>query len=404
MQKPISSSYKFSSARLERITNMLNSFVENGSLAGVVARICQSGDIVYQNAVGWADIESDRRIEDETILQIKSMTKPITAVAMMLLYEEGHFDLNTPVREFLPAFGDLKVHTREDSDGNLCLKDLEREVTIRHLFTHTSGLSYGWDENDPVDREYQRVRQRYRSGELPKTMATFTEDICSLPLAFQPGTQWRYGFSTDVLGILVEVISGRGFDVFLEDRIFQPLGMIDTAFFVPDDKKDRIATTYTCSGTDQTLQPLEGGCPPNHPPSYLSGGGGLVSTVNDYANFCQMFLNGGESEGNQLLSPTTVSMFSMNHTPDDSMTFLSKSMPSSYDGIGFGLGCWVLLDSSRTGSYGSVGEFGWAGAYNTSFWIDPKESFYAILMSQQSPNYWPEFHQRFKRLTYQAMV
>jgi CubicO group peptidase (beta-lactamase class C family) len=403
MQNSSHGSYVFSSARLERITDMLTSHVEQSALAGAVARICHNDDVVYDKAVGWADIESSRQMNDETIFMIMSMSKPITAVAMMVLYEEGHFDLNTPVRDFIPAFGKLKVCAGENDDSSLDLQELEQDVTIRHLFTHTSGLSYGGDENDPVDREYQRVAKRYGEGKLPKTMATMTEDICSLPLAFQPGTQWRYGFSTDVLGALVEIISGLSFDVFLEEKVFMPLGMVDTAFFVPNEKVNRIATTYTRSEPDETLQPLKGRRPPNHRPDYLSGGGGLVSTINDYANFCQMFLNRGKYDGYQLLSPTTVSLFSMNHTPDEAMQFLSKNIPL-FDGFGCGLSCWVLLDTSKTGSYGSEGEFGWSGAYNTYFWVDPKESFYAILMSQQSPNYWPKFYQRFKRLTYQSMV
>lgn len=394
---------RFSVLRLERLSETLGAYVDRGDLAGVVSRIYHKGNIVLAKECGWADKESGRQMQDDTIFMIASMTKPITAAAMMILYEEGHFDLNTPVREFIPAFKDLRVCTGANADGTLSLVALERDITIRHLFTHTSGIGGGFGESDTVALEYRKLQQRYKAGKVPMTMATVREDICSLPLASQPGTKVRYGESSEVLGMLVEIISGQRFDVFLEQRVFRPLAMTDTAFYVSTEKSARVAKVYGRSDPGQALHQLVDTRPPQEPPSFSSPSGGLVSTVGDYARFCLMLLNGGQLDGVRLLSPTTVAMFSMNHTPEEALRYLSTKGGLPGYGFGFGLSCRVLMDLSDSGSYGSEGEFGWFGVLTTSFWVDPRESLCGILLAQHSPMYIPIF-KRFHQLTYQAMV
>jgi CubicO group peptidase (beta-lactamase class C family) len=394
---------RFSVPRLERLADTLGGYVDRGDLAGVAARVYHNGSIVLAKVCGWADKESGRQMEDDTIFMIASMTKPITAAAMMMLYEEGHFDLNTPVREFIPAFKDLRVCTGANADGTLSLAALDRDITIRHLFTHTSGIGAGFGESDAVALEYRKLQQRYKAGKVQMTMATVSEDICSLPLASQPGTKVRYGDSSQVIGMLVEIISGQRFDAFLEQRVFRPLAMTDTAFYVPTEKSARVARVYGRSDPGQALQPRVDTRPPQEPPGFPSPAGGLVSTADDYARFCLMLLNGGQLDGVRLLSPTTVAMFSMNHTPEEALRYLSTKGGLPGYGYGFGLSCRVLMNLSDSGSYGSEGEFGWFGSLTTSFWVDPRESLCGILLSQHSPMHAPIF-QQFHQLTYQAMV
>lgn len=403
MTSSIAMTGSFSKPRLKKLGQMLSGYVDRGDLAGVVARVYHRGRNAFGKVCGWADKESGRQIQDDTIFMIASMTKPITAAAMMMLYEEGRFDLNTPVREFIPAFKDLQVCTGANADGTLSLVGLDRDITIRHLFTHTSGIGSGFGENDAVALEYRKVQQRYEAGKVSKTMVTVREDICSLPLAFQPGTGFRYGESSKVLGMLVEIMSGLRFEAFLEKRIFRPLGMTDTAFYVPAEKSARVARVYGRTGPGQPLQELADIRPPQEQPSYPDPGGGLVSTIEDYARFCLMLQNGGQLDGVRLFSPTTVAMFSMNHAPEEALRCLAAKGGIPGYGYGFSLSCRVLMKVSDCGSYASEGEFGWFGVLTTSFWVDPKESLCGILLSQHSPMCLPIF-QQFHQLTYQAMV
>lgn len=396
--------FGFSASRLQRLSKLLIGYIDRGDLPGLSATIARRGHTVYYEKFGWMDIEAQKPIQDDTIFILASMTKPITSVAIMMLYEEGYFHLNTPVWKFIPGFKDVKVCSGVTDDGSLLLVDLEREITFRHLFTHTAGLSYGGSEKDPVDREYRKVQQRYEVQKLPMSLQTFAQELSHMPVAFQPGTHWRYSFSIDILGALVEIISGMSYETFLEERIFKPLGMPDTAYYVPAQKMERVATVYGHDVPDQGLQPIKEIKPPDEPPSFPSPGGGLVSTLSDYSRFCQMLVNGGELDGVRLLSPKTVAMYSINHTPVEALPYGFVEHDLYHAGYGYSLGTRVLMDVSKTGLYGSIGEFGWDGAFATYFWIDPKEALYGLMMLQHSPNAYYPIHQQFKQLTYQAML
>jgi CubicO group peptidase (beta-lactamase class C family) len=394
----------FSTSRLKRLSDLFHGYISRDDLPGLSATVACRGHTVYYEKFGWMDKESQKPIQDDTIFTIASMTKPITAVAIMMLYEEGHFHLNTPAWKFLPGFKEAKVCTGVEQDGSLILAKLERDIAFRHLFTHTAGLSYGWIENDPVDLEYRKVQHRYEEQKLPMNLHNFAEEISRLPLAFQPGTHWRYSYGIDVLGALVEIISGMPYEKYLQDRIFTPLGMSDTGFYVPPEKMDRVATVYGHHEPEKGLQPIKDIKPATEPPSFPSPGGGLVSTISDYARFCQMLVNGGELAGKRLLSPKTVTLFSINHTPEVALPYGFVENDLYHAGYGYSLGTRVLMDVSKTGLYGSVGEFGWDGAFATYFWIDPKEYLYGLMMLQHHPNAYYPIHQQFKQLTYQAMI
>ncbi len=394
----------FSAERLQRLSAMLQGYIGRGDLAGLSATVARQGKTIYYEKFGWMDKEAQKPIQDDTIFIIASMTKPITALATMMLYEEGHFHLNTPIAKFIPAFKETKVCAGVAEDGQLILADLARPVTFRHLFTHTAGLSYGWNEKDAVDREYRKVQQRYEQEQRPMTLADFAAGIAQLPLAFQPGSKWRYSMSIDLLGGLVQIISGLPFEQFLAERIFKPLGMNDTAFYVPAEKMGRAAAVYGHPDPTKGLERLNHIRPASEPPPFPSPGGGLVSTLSDYARFCQMLVNGGELDGVRLLSPKTVELFSLNHTPAEALPYGFAENDLYHAGYGYSLGTRVLMDVSQTGLAGSVGEFGWDGAFATYFWVDPKEALYGLMMLQHAPNAYFPIHQQFKQLVYQSIL
>ncbi len=406
--KTTSASVGFSPERLSRITSLLQGYVDRGDLPGMIATVARQGQTVYYEKLGWMDCEARKPMCDDAIFRVASMTKPITSVAIMMLYEEGQFHLNTPVAKFIPAFKDVKVLVRETERG-LELASLQQDITFRHLFTHTSGLSYGDNPQDPMDRLYQAANRRMEEANIPMTNKQLVDELTRLPLAFQPGTQWRYSLSIDVLGYLIEVMSGLPLEVFLEERLFKPLGMVDTRFYIPPEQAGRLATLYGHPESGLGLQRMDQAAPPFkppfEPPTWVSGGGGLTSTIHDYARFAQMLANGGELDGVRLLSPKTVALYSLNHAPEQALPYFHKDLYHS--GYGYSLGTRVLMDVSKSGTVGTVGEFGWDGAFSTYFWVDPKESLYGLLMLQYSPKDYRlihEFHQQFKQLTYQALV
>jgi CubicO group peptidase (beta-lactamase class C family) len=322
------------------------------------------------------------------------MTKPITSVAVMMLYEEGHFQLDDPVSKFIPEFKNVKVFVRKTEAG-FELAGPKREITIRDLLTHTSGLAYGMDKDTPVEEMYKEA-DLFRFDE---TLEKMIQRLVKLPLANQPGSRWRYSIATDVLGYLVEVVSGKRFDVFLEERIFGPLGMEDTGFYVPDEKIGRFAAMYRPEekGGLKRDDKVEWGTF-SKSTRLLSGGGGLVSTASDYMRFAQMLLNKGELDGTRLLGRKTVELMTANHLPDELIR--QGNMTKGY---GFGLGFAVLMDVAQSESLGSEGEYMWGGAASTGFWIDPEEGLIGILMTQFMP-YNDRFAREFKVLTYQAIA
>ncbi len=385
----------FSSVRLQRVNDALQRLVDTNKIAGAVSLIARKGKAAHFAASGLADREAHRAMERDAIFRIASMTKLITVAATLMLFEEGHFLLDDPIADFLPEFAETKVFVRETASG-IDVADVERPITIRHLLTHTSGLIYGFWPDDPVSRLY--ARERVGRPDVPT--AEVVRQLAALPLAHQPGARFTYGFSHDVLGRLVEVISGQSFDTFLQERVFDPLEMVDTGFAVPQNASGRLAAVYASNGRgglerDQTASDR------STRPAFLSGGGGLVSTAGDYARFCQMLLNGGALGNARLLSRKTVELLSANQWPNGQSPF-PPGFPE-LGGNGFGLGVRTLTDVAQSGIPSSVGEYGWSGAYSTYYWIDPREQMLGVLMIQLSP-----FNLRtgwiFKTLAYQALV
>ncbi len=396
-----------SPARLGRISTLMQRYIDDGKLAGIIATVARRGQTAYLEKFGMMDIEANKPMQFDAIFRIASMTKPITSAAIMTLYEEGHFHLNTPIAEFIPGFKEPRVCVGADRDEGYYWTDCNRPITFRHLFTHTAGLSYGWNAEDPVDREYQKAQKESGIDPDKATVKDLVESLTTLPLAFQPGTKWRYSYAIDVLGHIVEIISGKPLDVFLKERLFEPLGMVDTDFYVPENKIDRLCALYGHPDNAPTLQRIESPFHGNvlQKPAFLSGGGGLFSTIRDYARFAQMLVNGGELDGARILSPTTVALYSINHMPKAALPYGFAEGEDLYHwGYGYSLGTRVLMDVSKTGLPGSVGEFGWDGAFSTYFWVDPKEALYGLLMVQHQPNAYYPIAPQFKQLTYQALV
>ncbi len=374
-----------SAARLERITPAMQRWVDDGRIPGALTMIAREGRLVHFEKFGMQDVASSKPIEFNTIFRIYSMTKPITSVAVMMLYEEGHFQLNSPVSEFIPAFKDMKVYANHGD----AIVDAEREMTIKHLLTHTSGLIYGGDWVHPINDRYREAN--FFSGDL-EHMVT---ELGNIPLLHHPGDSWNYGMSTDVLGYLVEVVSGMPFAEFLKKRIFEPLGMVDTDFSVPEEKADRYATLYE-PAEDGGIQVIENVPVSSGPLSFFhAGGAGLQSTAADYLRFCQMMLNEGELDGARLLGRKTVELTTMNHIPED-------WQPLWKTGSGFGLGFAVVTDVANTHTLGSEGTYSWGGLASTTFWIDPVEELVAILMTQLIGD--NPFHAQFRVLTYQSIT
>jgi CubicO group peptidase (beta-lactamase class C family) len=315
----------------------------------------------------------------------------------MMLYEEGYFQLHTPVSEFIPAFKESKVFAGATESG-LELADLSREITIHDLLTHTSGLTYGFEADHPVEVLYQDVWKKLDAG---ATLEAMVQMVATLPLLHQPGSAWHYSFSTDVLGRVVEVISGVSFDAFLAQRIFDPLGMVDTGFYVPPEKIDRFATSYGPQERGDGLKVLDDPATGEYasPPAFLSGGGGLVSTAHDYLRFAQMLLNQGELDGARLLGPRTIELMTVNHLPTDLIPYAN---PDPIDGYGFGLGWKVMLDPAHAKVLGSAGMYGWGGAASTEFWVDPSAELIGLIMLQFMP--YSPLVEDFQVLVYQAMT
>ena len=374
-----------SAARLDRITLVMQSWVDKGKIPGALTMIAREGRLVHFEKFGMQDVATAKPIAFDSIFRIYSMTKPITSVAVMMLYEEGHFQLNSPVSEFIPAFKDMKVYANHGD----AIVDAEREMTVKHLLTHTSGLIYGGDWVHPINDRYREAKF------FTDDLRHMVNELGEIPLLHHPGDSWNYGMSTDVLGYLVEVVSGMPFAEFLKKRIFEPLGMVDTDFSVPEDKADRYATLYepTENGDIQVMNnvPVSSG-----PLSFFhAGGAGLQSTAADYLRFCQMMLNEGELDGVRLLGRKTVELMTMNHIHED-------WQPLWRTGSGFGLGFAVVTDVADAHSLGSLGTYSWGGLASTTFWIDPVEDLVAILMTQLIGD--SSFHAQFRVLTYQAIV
>jgi CubicO group peptidase (beta-lactamase class C family) len=383
--------------RLNRIDEIFQNHVDNNELSGAVTMIMRRGKCVHNKAYGWMDVEEDKRMSGNAIFRIQSMTKIITAAAVMILYEEGRFALNDPVSKFIAEFEDMEVailDSRETGEKSLRTEPAASDITIRDLLRHTSGITYG-SGYPPVDSLYNEKGLGNRLGSL----ADFVKSLSELPLCFNPGTNWEYGYSYDVLGYLVEVISGRSLARFMKERIFEPLDMQDTDFHVPDEKIERFVNLYEFSGGSLTLVEYAHKSDYRHPPAACQGGGGLVSTATDFGRFLEMLLNKGVLDGRRILSRKTVELMFSDHLVNIPKNWL-------WPGTSHGLCSAILLNPGQYGEVGSPGQFWWAGALNTHFFVDPKEELIGIIMMQMLPFEPLEHHTLmmiFRRLCLQAI-
>ena len=394
------------SERLERIdAHLKTNYLDLKKVAGTLTLVSRRGELAYLRPLGMMDLERGKPMAEDTLFRIYSMTKPITSVAIMMLYEHGLFQLDDPVHKWIPEWRNLGVYQAGNHPAFLTAPP-ERPMTIHDLLTHMSGLTYGFMERTNVDRAYRRLD--VGGSAAGGTLREMIEKLAGLPLEFSPGTRWNYSVSTDVLGYLVERMSGQRFDEYLKEKIFDPLGMADTGFTVPPKKVDRLAACYE-RAPDKTLRlqddPLASAYA--KPRTFFSGGGGLASTAHDYLRFCQMLLSGGELDGARLLGRKTIELMTMNHLPggvDLTEMAFGPFAETTYGGVGFGLGFSVELDAARSHLIGTPGEYAWGGAASTAFWIDPVEELIVIFMTQFMPSGTFNFRGQLKTLIYPALV
>jgi len=392
--------------RLGRIDHHLAQYVDDGRLAGWQLAISRDGKLAHLSTSGHRDHESSAPIEPDTIWRIYSMTKPITSVAALLLFEEGRFELKDPVSRYLPEFADQRVW-RMGTAAKPTLDPVVEPMQMWHLLTHTSGLTYGFMYSHPVDEMYRKAG--FEWGVPPDAdLAAICSTLASLPLLFQPGAEWNYSMSIDVLGRVIEVLSGQTLDAFMRERIFEPLGMVDTGFSVPPDQAHRLATLYGAHPTTSLAMRLDAaGEGALRPPAAFLGGGGLVSTMGDYVRFAEMLRQGGQLEGVRLLSPRTVEYAATNHLPGDAdLSEFGRPLFSetTFDGVGFGLLGSVTIDPIKAKVPGSIGDFGWGGAASTAFWVDPVEDMTVVFMTQLLPSSTHPIRSQLKQLVHQALV
>ena len=392
-------------ARLERIDRHFSRYVADGRLPGWLLLISRGGKVVHLSTCGHRDVEAGLAVEADTLFRIYSMTKPITAVAAMMLYEEGAFDLRDPVSRFIPAFGNVRVF-RDGTALRPVTVPAAEPVRIWHLLTHTAGLTYGFHHRHVVDEMYRAAGFEWSSPE-GLDLAACCERWASLPLLFEPGSEWNYSVASDVLGRVVEIASGLSLDAFFADRIFAPLGMTDTSFFVAPADAARLAALYLPDKTGRAVRNDAFGAAARRKPLVHSGGGGLVSSARDYHRFARMILSGGQLDGVRLLSDRTVRYMSRNHLPGgaDLGTFGRPFGEAPLAGVGYGLGFAVLDDPVRSKVMSSAGELSWGGAASTAFFIDPAEDLIVVFLTQLLPSTThPFLRSQLRQLVYQALV
>ena len=392
-----------SAPRLARVTQWMRRWVDSGRLPGLLVAVVRNDRLAWLGTCGYRDVETKRAVEPNTIYRIYSMTKPITTVAALMLYEEGCFQLDDPVAKFIPAFGDTRVFAGGDADS-FTTEPLARPVTVHDLMIHTSGLTYGFQHEHAVDALYRKRQVEFNANVGP--LAGVVEAAAAQPLVFQPGTRWNYSVSTDVLGRLVEIWSGVPLDTFFDERIFRPLGMRDTGFHVPEGQDDRLASSYI-QADDGGLALVDPAAESRflEPAVTLSGGGGLVSTAADYLRFVRMLRGHGALEDARVLGRKSVELMTMNHLPGDLADMgRPRFAEMPFAGIGFGLGVSVLLDPAKARILGSPGEYAWGGMASTAFWVDPAEDMIVLLLTQLMPSSAYPIRRELRVLTYQALL
>jgi CubicO group peptidase (beta-lactamase class C family) len=393
-----------SEARLERLTEHFEgNYVATGKIAGCQITVVRGGHVAYQRSLGLMDREQGRAMEDDAIFRIFSMTKPIASVALMQLYERGMFQLTDPVHRYIPAWRGLRVGEVQP-DGSVTTVKPQRPMNVRDVLTHTTGLPGGLFPGNPIDDQFGEARRAQRKGQ---TLEGITALLAEHPLKFHPGTHWNYGLSTDIVGRLVEILSGDRFDDYLRREIFDPLGMVDTGFFVPEETADRLTALYQFQPAKApALAESPGESPYLRPRSYLSGAGGLVSTTSDYVAFCAMLLNGGHLGGRRVLGRKTLELMTSNHLAGGA-TLADLAIggfgEAGFEGVGFGLGFAVGQGPVATAMAGSAGDFYWGGAASTAFWVDPTEDLFAVFMTQLLPSVAYPFRAQLRALVYQSI-
>jgi CubicO group peptidase (beta-lactamase class C family) len=385
-----------SSSRLERLGTALDAYVERGEISGAVMLVARRGKIAYFESFGNRDREARAPMRDDAIFRIASQTIAIVSVAAMTFVEEGKLLITDPVGKYLPEFRETTVAVARDG-GGYDVVPAKRPITVRDLLTHTSG--YGYGNGIGEDRWAAAGQQGYYFADRNETIRDAVRRIASLPAHAQPGERWIYGYNTDILGALLEVVGGQPLDRILKERIFDPLGMRDTEFYLTPSKRDRLAAVYSIVNGKIDRAPTPGnavgqGAYVEGPRKSFSGGAGLLSTATDYARFLQMLLNGGELDGRRILGRKTVELMTVSHLGDVAYT----------PGQGFGLGFYVVADLGARGSPGSVGEFGWGGAYHTTYWVDPREQLVVVYMTQLVPAGDVDDQAKVRALVYQAIV
>ncbi|AOZ07415.1 serine hydrolase domain-containing protein [Cupriavidus malaysiensis] len=399
--------------RLGRIERFIDdAYVASGKLPGALVQVWRRGELALNSVLGLADRERQVPLAEDSIFRIYSMSKPVTSVAIMMLVEECKIALDDPVSKYIPAWANLGVYAGGFMES-FQTRPVARPMLVVDLLRHTSGLTYGFQQNSNVDAAYRKLKL----GELATagTLDEMIEKLATLPLEFSPGEAWNYSVSTDVLGYLVGKVSGMPFETFLKERIFDPLGMIDTAFHVPEEKAARFCACYAVgalgskvlSDKGPVLQDDPRTSPYLKPPGFVSGGGGLVSTAADYMRFARMLLQGGELDGVRLLGPKTLALMTANHLPGGAdLPSMSRSMFSeaTYDGVGFGLGFATTVTPATTLIPGSEGDFFWGGAASTFFWVDPKEDLIGLFLTQLLPSSAYPVRRQLRTLVYSAIT
>ncbi|MFZ8967730.1 MAG: serine hydrolase domain-containing protein [Ilumatobacteraceae bacterium] len=393
-------------ARLERIDTHFTRYIDDGRLPGWQVLVARHGDVVYNRCRGWRDREAGAEFTPDTIVRLYSMTKPLTSVLAMMLHEEGRIGLKDPVSKYISEFADTAVY-RSGSHLRPVTEPQVEPIRIWHLLTHMSGLTYGFHNTHPVDAMYRAAGFEWGSpsgADLAECCARWAQ----LPLVFQPGSEWNYGVSTDVLGRVVEVVEGRPLDEVMRDRITTPLGMVDTAFSVTDDERQgRLAQLYIPNPADLTAVAAPDVLARSTAPTMLSGGGGLFGTAQDYLQFCRMVAGGGSRGDVRLLGRHTVDYMGSNHLPggaDLEQVGRPLFAETSFDGVGFGLGYSIVVDPVANRVPSSVGEMAWGGAASTAFWIDPVEDLIVVFLTQLLPSSTHPIRPELKQLVYQALV
>ncbi|MFD7699926.1 serine hydrolase domain-containing protein [Streptomyces caelestis] len=389
---------------LERLDRHFARLVDEGRLPGFLVAVARDGRVAHLTAYGARDVAAGLPVESDTLWRIYSMTKPVTAVAALVLVEEGLLSLDDPVGRHLPAFARPRVYESGSGDG-VRTRPPAGPLLVRHLMTHTAGLTFAFYHSHPVDALYRAAG--LESSVAPGSdLAGTTEVYARLPLQFDPGTQWNYSVASNVLGRIVEVVSGRPLDVFLAERVFRPLGMADAGFEVTDEQAERLAEMYGESD-DGGIEPIAG-LPLRGRPRFLSGSGGMVASAHDYHRFMELLRRRGELDGTRLLSPATVDLMTRNHLPGGADLRAFGSRPAhdvpGNDGVGFGLGVSVVVDPSRTQAPSTAGSYGWSGVATTTFWVDPGRDLTVQFHTQVRPRSSHTVFRDLKRLVHEAVV